>query len=106
MPDRGRQAGRTSRARIARVSRPEDLGVAVDEAIVTEYVGLSLRLMDCWAAIDAEVQEQLCARLDYLWYAQMTEDDRIEADRRVARTTTNEAPHLLGNTRSAAELAR
>ena len=57
---------------------------------MTEYVGLSLRLTDRCTAVDAEVQEQLCARLDYLWYAQMTEDDRVEADRRLARAATND----------------
>jgi len=52
----------------------------MNEAIVIEYVDLCTRL----AALDAETEDQLYARLHQLWYAEMTAADRAEAERRLA----------------------
>ena len=51
----------------------------MNEAIVIEYVDLCTRL----AALDAETEEQLYTRLDQLWYAEMTDADRTEAEKRL-----------------------
>lgn len=51
----------------------------MNEALVTEYVELHARL----AAIDAETEEHFYARLDQLWYAEMTETDHAEAEKRL-----------------------
>ena len=51
----------------------------MNEALVTEYVELRARL----AALDAETEQRLYVRLDQLWYAEMTEADRSEAERRL-----------------------
>ena len=51
----------------------------MNESIVVEYVDLCARL----AALDAETEEQRYARLDQLWYVEMTAADRTEAEKRL-----------------------
>ena len=52
----------------------------MNEAIVTEYVELCARL----ASLDATTEQRFYTRLDQLWYAEMTPDDRSEAERRLS----------------------
>lgn len=54
------------------------------DPIVTEYVELSARLASLEADVDALVEEKLYARLDQLWYVEMTEEEHREAERRLA----------------------
>jgi hypothetical protein len=53
----------------------------MNEALVTEYVELWARL----AALDVETEAQVYARLDHLWYAEMTFLDRVEAEQRLRK---------------------
>jgi len=50
-----------------------------NESIIAEYVELSARHM----VMAPEAERQHHARLDELWYAQMSLDDRVEAERRL-----------------------
>lgn len=50
-------------------------------AVIDEYVELSERI--AVEALFADRIEHLYARLDQLWYAEMTADDRAEAQRRL-----------------------
>ena len=52
----------------------------MNETIVVEYVELCARL----ASLDAEAEAQHYGRLDELWYVEMTADDRVEAEKRLA----------------------
>ena len=52
----------------------------MNEALVTDYVELCAQL----AALDVETEERFYARLDQIWYAEMTEADRSEAERRLS----------------------
>lgn len=52
----------------------------MNEALVTEYVELCARLV----AIDSETEERFYARLDQIWYAEMTTTDRFEAEKRLS----------------------
>ena len=52
----------------------------MNEALVTDYVELCAQLV----ALDAETEARFYARLDQIWYAEMTEVDRAEAERRLA----------------------
>lgn len=51
----------------------------MNDVIVTEYVVLCERL----AALDAAAEQGVYARLDQLWYAEMTEIEHAEAERRL-----------------------
>jgi len=53
------------------------------ESIVTEYVELSARLASLATDADVEAEERLYTRLDRLWYAEMTDNERREAERRL-----------------------
>ena len=52
----------------------------MSETCVVEYVALCARL----SALDAEAEAQHYGRLDELWYVEMTADDRVEAEKRLA----------------------
>ena len=54
----------------------------MNETIVVEYVELCARLASLDA--DAEAEAQHYGRLDELWYVEMTADDRVEAEKRLA----------------------
>ena len=51
----------------------------MNEALVTEYVELCVQL----AALVVETEESFYTRLDQLWYAEMTDVDRAEAEQRL-----------------------
>ncbi len=53
----------------------------MNNAAIIEYVNLCDQLE---AALLTDQEGRLYDRLDQLWYSEMTEDDRIEADRRLA----------------------
>jgi hypothetical protein len=55
----------------------------VNEAIVIEYVELSGQIT-AQAMFSREVEQRFYDRLDQLWYAEMTDDDRVEAQRRLS----------------------
>ena len=50
---------------------------------IAEYVDLCRRLA-AEALTSEEAEQRHCDRLDQLWYAEMTEADRAEAQRRIA----------------------
>ena len=52
----------------------------MNEALVIEYVELSARL----ALLDAESEQRFYARLDEVWYLEMTCVDRAEAEKRLS----------------------
>jgi hypothetical protein len=52
----------------------------MNEPLVVEYVELHARL----ATVAADTEEFFHTRLDQIWYAEMTEDDRFEAVRRLS----------------------
>jgi hypothetical protein len=51
----------------------------MNEAVITEYVELCAQL----SALDIETEEKFYARLDALWYRELTGEDRTEAERRL-----------------------
>jgi predicted DNA-binding ArsR family transcriptional regulator len=51
----------------------------VNEAIVTEYVELCAQL----SALDVETEERFYARLDTIWYTEMSAEDRAAAESRL-----------------------
>lgn len=51
----------------------------MNEPIVIEYVELCARL----ASLDAETEQRFYTRLDQIWYVEMTEADRAEAEKRL-----------------------
>ena len=55
----------------------------MNEAIVTEYVELSGQIT-AEAMFSREVEQRHYDRLDHLWYAEMTDVDRAEAQRRLS----------------------
>ncbi len=71
------------------------------EAIVDEYVDLHEQI-----AVEALFMEAvtppLFARLEQLWYVEMTDDDRAEAQRRLAEKARAEAQRRLADARTAA----
>jgi len=61
----------------------------MNEPIVVEYVELCVRLASLCARLatldaDAAAEAQHYGRLDELWYVEMTADDRVEAEKRLA----------------------
>ena len=52
----------------------------MNEQLVIEYVELCARL----ASLDAETEQRFYARLDQIWYAEMTAADRAEAEKRLS----------------------
>ena len=54
----------------------------MNEALVIEYVELSGQIT-AEALFSKEVEQRYLDRLDQLWYAEMTEADRDEAQRRL-----------------------
>jgi hypothetical protein len=60
----------------------------VRDEVVTEYVELCEQLAAA-ASIEEDAEERLYGRLDQLWYVEMMDDERAEAeDRLVARART------------------
>lgn len=52
----------------------------MNEPLVIEYAELCARL----AALDAETEQRFYVRLDQIWYSEMTDDDRAEAEKRLS----------------------
>lgn len=55
---------------------------SVNTALVTEYVDLCAQIT-AEALFSKEVEQRYYDRLDQLWYAEMTQADRYEAERRL-----------------------
>jgi hypothetical protein len=56
----------------------------VEQRLVAEYVDLCKQLA-AKALPSKEVEQRFCDRLDQLWYAEMSEADRTEAQKRIAQ---------------------
>lgn len=61
----------------------------MNEDRVSEYVRLSGQI----AALEADVEFRAYARLDDLWYMQMTDADRAEAEKRLSQIAVPQAWH-------------
>ena len=59
----------------------------MNEALVLEYVELSGQIT-AEALFSQEVEQRYLDRLDQLWYAEMTQDDRDEVQRRLHPPTS------------------
>jgi hypothetical protein len=64
-------------------------GCPVNDDRISEYV----RLCGQIAALDADVEFRAYARLDDLWYMQMTDVDRAEAEKRLSQAAVPQAWH-------------
>jgi hypothetical protein len=58
-----------------------------DVRLIAEYVDLYARLA-AEALTSKEAEQRFCERLDQLWYAEMTEADRAEAQKRITTQGT------------------
>ena len=72
----------------------------MNETIVVEYVELCARLASLDSEAEIEAEERLYARLDQLWYAEMTGTDRAEAERRLAKLETEMFDAVLASFRA------
>ena len=59
----------------------------MNEALVIEYVELNGQII-AEALFSREVEQRYYDRLDRLWYAEMTQDDRVEAQKRLSAPIT------------------
>lgn len=56
----------------------------MNEAVLAEYMNLCEQLV---TGNPSTAENRLYARLDQLWYREMTDEDREEADKRLMRLT-------------------
>lgn len=52
----------------------------MNETLIIEYVELCALL----SALDVEAEQRLYARLDQLWYTELTSEDQVEVEKRLA----------------------
>jgi hypothetical protein len=62
----------------------------MNEAVVNEYVALCEQLTAAESALDQSAEERLYARLDQLWYLEMSGEDREAAEARLSATARAE----------------